>query len=190
MAADSAQPAGGGTPGKAALEEERRQLRPYRRFVGVVFALSIVAICAFVLRGIVRHLDRMPSIETFKKLESVDERALLACAEDLDRLSTRIRREAGKVLTELPAAREGGTDQWEAVASGFEQERLQIVARCRLDEPGGDAAAKDLHTAAEEIEALLRSYSLLYARHREDGQKSAVRAYDAYQRAVRALRSR
>jgi hypothetical protein len=170
-------------------EEERRQLRPYRRFVIILFVVVLVALCAFVLRGIIRTLDRLPSISTFQKLDSVDERALLACADDLDKLNLRTRREAGRVFTEIPGPK-STADGWEPIGNKLEQERLQIVARCRLDEAGEDPVAQDLHRAADEMEEVLRSYSLLYARHKEDGLKHAVQAEEAYRRALQALRSR
>lgn len=169
----------------AALSEEE-QNRPYRRFVRVVFFLAIAALCGVVLRGIVRHLDRLPSANTLARPAHVDVRALRACADDLERLEARTRKEAGRWYT-LPNPEPGG---WGAVGRQLEVERLSIVARCRLDEATEDPAARDLALAAEGIEGLLRSYSLLYNRLIEDGLRHAKESREAIERANAALKTR
>ncbi|MCC7381832.1 MAG: hypothetical protein IT384_08390 [Deltaproteobacteria bacterium] len=165
---------------------EEEQNRPYRRFVGVMFALAIAVLCGLVLRGIVRHLDRMPSSTQLDRPASVDTRALRACAEDLDRLAIQTRKLAGRAFTETPTD-EG---EWVRTQQGLELERLSIVARCHLDESSEDPVRQDLTLAAERIEGLLRSYSLLLARHREDGLKQADEMTQALERAAAALRTR
>jgi hypothetical protein len=169
-------------PRPAVSEEE--QNRPYRRFVGVMFALAIAALCGLVLRGIVRHLDRMPSPSALERPDHVDDRALRACAEDLDRLIGATRKAAGRAFA-APAA-----NTWPQAARELEMERISIVARCHLDEPTEDGVAQQLAAAAEGIEGSLRSYSLLYARHLEDGLKRSEEAHKAIESALEALRSR
>jgi hypothetical protein len=164
---------------------EEEQNRPYRRFVRIVFALAITLLCGLVLRGIVRHLDRLPSANAIERPATVDVRALRACAEDFDKLIGATRRAAGRAFAEPQ-----GKDGWRGVAHELEVERLSIVARCRLDESSDDPVVHDLGRAAEGIEGLLRSYSLLYARHFEDGEKAAGEAREALDRATSALKTR
>ncbi|MCK6550941.1 hypothetical protein L6R52_34205 [Myxococcota bacterium] len=169
--------------------EERKQLRPYRRLVGAIFAIAVVVACVLVFRGIIRHLDRLPSLEGLDKPKVVDVRALRACAEDLDRLELRIRTLAGQAFAELPV--EGAAQSpWDVHAKQLELERLSIVARCRLNEPTTDGAVADLEKAVGELEELLRSYSLLYARHKESGIPSSKEAREALRRALAALAAR
>lgn len=169
--------------------EERKQLRPYRRLVGAIFAVAVVVACVLVMRGIIRHLDRLPSLEGLAKPKVVDVRGLRACAEDLERLEVRIRTSAGLAFTELPV--DGAAESpWDVHAKALELERLQIVARCRLNEPTTDGAVADLEKAVGELEELLRAYSLLYARHEESGIPHAKEAREALRRALAALAAR
>lgn len=167
---------------------ERRANRPYRRFVGAVFALLLAIVATGVLRGIIQRLDRLPSVESFPGPERVDDRALLACAEDLGRLEARIRSTAGRSFARDPEA-EPRID-WPSEAALLETERLRLVARCRLHQTGGDAVVADLATAAERIEAQLRSYNLLFDRYADDGERSGADARGALRRARAALQSR
>lgn len=169
-------------------EEERRALRPYRRVVVVIFALAIAALSALVLRGIIRALDRLPSAAALHKPDEVDVRALRACAEDLERLEVRIRRAAGEALSRSPAAED--PPEWETTATGFELERLTLVARCHLDEASEEPAAQELAVAAAAVEGLLRAYGLLHARHRAEGLGHSREAQRALERAREALRAR
>lgn len=173
---------------RAEAAAEKRANRPYRRFVGAIFALLLLVIATGVLRGIIQRLDRLPSVETFLGPEQVDDRALGACAEDLTRLEARIR---------LAAARNFGRDMtmeqppdWRVEAPRLETERLRIVARCRLHEPAGDAVVADLATASDRLESMLRAYNLLFDRHVDDGERSSVEARSALRRAREALESR
>lgn len=167
---------------------ERRANRPYRRFVGGVFVLVLAVIATGVLRGIIQRLDRLPSVESFLGPERVDDRALLACAEDLGRLELRIRTTAGRSFARDPET-EPRVD-WPEEAAKLETERVRIVARCRLHESAGDAVVADLETASDRLEALLRSYNLLLARHEDDGERAATEARAALRRARSALDSR
>jgi hypothetical protein len=169
------------------IASEEEQNRPYRRFVRVVFFLAIAVLCGLVLRGIVRHLDRMPSAQALERPATVDVRALRACSEDLEKLEARTRKSASRAYGE---PRGTAAEIWAATARELELERLSIVARCRLDEANDDAASRDLARAAEAIEGLLRSYSLLFARHLEDGLKQADEARQAIERANAALKTR
>lgn len=174
-------------PSDAPRSEEERLNRPYRRFVRVVFFMAIIALCGGVLRGIIRHLDRMPSALTLERPSVVDVRALRACAEDLEKLEARARKSAGKAYSEpLP----GAAEAWSLLMRELEIERLSIVARCRLDEASEDPVVHDLALAAEGIEGLLRSYSLLFSRHLEDGLRKSRDAQEAVERANVVLRSR
>lgn len=143
--------------------EERRQLRPYRRFVLAVFGLTFVAMMGFMLRGIIRHLDRMPSIESFERLDTVDSRALRACAEDLLKLEIQIRTVAGTRLAAVdnpvPA---------EQIWENFERDRLTIVARCQLDDGRDDSAAQEVASGADALELLIRGFALLEERHTKE----------------------
>jgi hypothetical protein len=169
--------------------EERKQLRPYRRLVGLIFALAIAVVAVFVLRGIIRRLDRLPSVDALLKPTVVDVRALRACAEDLDKLEVRIRALAGRAFSELPPEGQRAAD-WQALSADVELERISIVARCRLHEPNEDPVVKDLEEAANHLEALMRSYGLLYGRHEDDGLLHSTDAKRALQRAGTALKSR
>lgn len=174
------------TPESPEQEAERRELRPYRRLVGGIFTVALAAMCAFILRGIIRTLDRMPSVENLVQPGAVDTRALRACAEDLDKLEARTRKEAGKAF----ASDGDEADAWEPIARALELERLQILARCHLHQASDDPVVHDLATAASGIEGQLRSYSLLYARHRGDGAPLSRETRSALERASAALRSR
>lgn len=169
-------------------EEERRHLRPYRRFLAVVLLIAISAFSWFVLDGIIRALDRLPSAAAMQRLEVVDDRALLACTEDLGKLELRVRQAASLLLAAAPAPTPP-TD-WESQADLLETRRLEIVARCRLDEPGSDAAQRALARAAAHIEQLLRSYSLLEARFAVEGRPAASEAARALQDARQTLEAR
>jgi hypothetical protein len=169
--------------------EERRQLRPYRRLVALIFTVALIVASVFVLRGIIRHLDRLPSVDAIHQPASVDLRALKACADDLEKLEARVRVLAGKAFAAVPVEGEKAAE-WQALAAGLELERVTIVARCRLHEPSSDVVVKDLETAANAIENLLRSYALIYGRHVEDGISQSVDARRALGRAMTALRAR
>lgn len=164
--------------------EEKKALRPYRRFVGVLFALTIVVLSVLILRGIIRSLDRLPSAESLHRPSHVDTRALRACAEDLEKLELRIRTVGAQALKEV-----AGPD-WSAQEQALEVERLTIVARCHLDQPTSDPAAQDLAVAAGAIERLLRTYGLLHARHVAEGQPLSKEAAEALARAISALKAR
>lgn len=190
---------GGGPPVRDREAEERHQLRPYRRLVMAIFSIVLVLICVLILRGIVRHLDRLPSVAAIAKPKVVDLRALRACAEDLERLEGRVRSAAGLVFAALPpdpraAAAGAGPNvspmTWDELARPLEVERIGIVARCRLNEPSEDVAVRDLEHAAGQIEELMRSYALLYARHLEGGLPHALDARSTLERAASALKAR
>lgn len=168
-------------------DEERRRNRPYRRFLGILFAIVVTAASVVVLRGIIRTLDRLPSAEGINRPKIVDVRALRACAEDLERLEGRVRRVARKALTETIT--EDAPD-WVALSQSLEVERLTIVARCRLDEPTHDPAADALRRAATAIEDLLRTYGLLYARFLSEGVPRSIEVHSAAKEALRQLDKR
>jgi hypothetical protein len=168
--------------------EERRANRPYRRFVGFVFATLLLVVTSGVLRGIIQRLDRLPQVETFLRPEHVDDRALRACADDFERLELKIRTVAGRSFARDPSL--DSAPNWKSEAPALETDRLRIVARCRLHEASGDAVLVDLSTAGDRIESMLRSYNLLFDRHRDDGEKASVEARAALNRAQEALRSR
>lgn len=169
--------------------EERRQLRPYRRLVGVLFTVAVSVAAVIILRGIIRHLDRMPTAGVPDKSTVVDVRALRACAEDLEKLEARVRQGASAAFGVLPAEDRAPAD-WESIAHPFEVDRLSIVARCHLEEPTTDTIVTDLEAASNEIEALIRSYALLYGRHSEDGLPHALEARRILKRAGAALSAR
>lgn len=165
--------------------EEKRQLVPYRRFVRVVFFILLTILCAFVLRGIIRSLDRMPSAT--RSSVTVDVRALRACAEDLASLERRLRLSAAELMGR-PGTEPAET--WQTFAGKLELERLAIVTRCNLDDPSPDPAVNDLRTAASEIEAMASSYGLLYDRLKADGREHSREATEAIRRAATALETR
>ncbi len=173
----------------AKRDEEGKALRPYRRFVRILFALAIVGFCAIILRGIIRTLDRLPSVERLDRLERVDDRALRACAEDLDKLEARVRVAGGEALSRAPEP-DVNEEAWKVTADAIEVDRLRIVARCRLEEAPSDPAAADLLAAAQAIEALIRSYHFLHARHVAEGLPESTQAREAIGRAVQTLESR
>jgi hypothetical protein len=169
-----------------AREEERRELRPYRRFVRAVFFILMGVLCAIVLRGIIRSLDRLPSASGVRPDGPVDVRALRACAEDLERLERRLRLGAGEILARDPETQE----PWQTMAQTFELERATIVARCNLDAGSDDPVVRDLRSAASAIEDLARSYTLVWERHKENGLPRSRDAIEALRRANEALRTR
>lgn len=168
-------------------EEERKKNRPYRRFVRVVFAIAVLVLGGLILRGIIRSLDRMPSPTGARPSGPVDVRALRACAEDLGKLEQRLRLAAGELLSRAP---EETTESWQTFVQPIELERMNIVARCNLDEPTSDPAVEDLKIAAGALEDLARSYALLYERHKEEGLKRARDARRALERANQTLKAR
>ena len=181
---------GAGPAVEAKETEEKKQLRPYRRFVGILFTIAVVVTSTVILRGIIRHLDRMPSVDESKKPAIVDVRALRACSEDLERLEARLLATAGTWLSQLPAEGESAPKEWEPLSRQFEIDRLGIVARCNLSDPSSDPAITDLQEASNELESVIRAYGLLYSRHLEDGLPHAVEARAALKRANTALSAR
>jgi hypothetical protein len=176
-------------PSEAAETEERKQLRPYRRLVGVIFTVAVVVAAVVILRGIIRHLDRMPSVDALSKPARVEVRALRACAEDLGKLEAIVRQNAGLLFSQVPAEDQAPVD-WEQISRPLEIERLGIVARCRLNEPSSDPAVGELEKASNEIDALIRAYALLYSRHLESALPHAIEARAALKRAGAALSAR
>lgn len=161
-------------------DEERRQLRPYRVFLALLIIVGLTALCGMVLRGIVNTLDRLPSTATMQRLDEVDVRALGACADDLVKLELRVReRVAETVASESDRP-------WEQSRQAFELERLQVVARCRLDEPGTDPATQELARAATAVESLVRTYTLLFERLNNERTAQDLEFKDAL-RSVRRL---
>lgn len=155
-------------------DEERRRFRPYRRFLAVLVLIGSLGLSGLILRGIVNTLDRLPSAETMDRLEVVDVRALRACAEDLERLELQARKVAARALER--------DEPWAPHAEALETERLRVVARCRLDEPGSDPAINELTRAANALEGVLRTYALAFERVQTEGgperdeMKAALRA--------------
>ena len=172
----------------AGLDEERRQLRPYRRFLALLLVVAIVGLCGLILRGIIRTLDRLPSAESMQRLEVVDTRALAACAEDLERLEARVRRAGADALGRAAPAE--APDDFDTVARGLETERLKVVARCRLDEPRGDPIITELAHAAAALERLLRAYALLVQRFGAEGRPDVQELREALDRARAQLQAR
>jgi hypothetical protein len=168
-------------------EDERRELRPYRRFVRIVFFVLMIILCTAVLRGIIRSLDRLPSPSGVRPDGPVDVRALRACAEDLERLERRVRIGAAELLASEP---EVEAEPWQSFAQSLEMERFTIVARCNLDGSSDDPVVRELRSAASAIEDVVRSYALLYERHRENGLPRSRDAAKALERANSALRTR
>ena len=145
-------------PGKS--QTEQQQLRPYRYAVAAILTLAFCALLGFVLNGIVRHLDRMPSVEQFTQPTSVDKRALKACAADLDKLEKKVRKEAAQLFQSI--SHDAHESRWQAL----ETSRLEIIARCKLNKPGSHLAHASLVLATEHIESQLRAFNLLYAKFR------------------------
>jgi hypothetical protein len=169
--------------------EEKRQLRPYRRLVGIIFTVAVVIASVVILRGIIRHLDRMPTVDALSKPAVVDVRALRACAEDLGKLEVSVRQSAGALISQVPLDEKPAGD-WESLSRQLEIDRLGIVARCRLNEPSDDAVVSDLETASSELDALIRAYALLYSRHVGSGLPHAIEARAALKRANAAISAR
>ena len=168
-------------------DDERQNNRPYRRLLTALFVLIITVLCLLTFRGIVRTLDRLPSIDRLHRPDRVDKRALAACAEDLLRVEQKTRALAARALTEPPNVR---LEPWAGRTHAIELDRLRIVARCRLTEPSDDPVVQDLALAATAVEALLRTYGLLYDRYRAEGRPSSREAAEAILRARRALKTR
>lgn len=169
-------------------EDERRKNRPYRRLLTSLFVLAAAILCALTLRGIIRTLDRLPSVDRLHQPDQVDTRALIACADDLMKLEAATRRLAARALTETNPT--GPLVPWAEHTRALEIERLSVVARCRLSEPADDPAVRDLARAASALEALMRSYGLLYDRFRAEGHASHRDAVRAISSARAALKTR
>lgn len=169
-------------PGQSKTEQQ--QLRPYRYVVAAILALAFFCLVGFVVNGIVKHLDRLPSVDQFTEPKSVDKRALIACATDLKKLDSRIRKEAAKLFqSEL-------RDPHEALWQALEKSRLEIIARCKLNKPGSHAAHASLVAATEHIESQLRAFHLLYSKHlRESGDYSS-QAQEEIQKALQTLKTK
>ena len=165
---------------------EKRANRPYRRFVGVIFALTITILSILILRGIIRSIDRMPTADALSRPGHVDTRALRACAEDLEKLEAKIRLAGSTALGKA----EDTDPPWPATEQALEVERLHIVARCHLESGEDDPAVQDLATASSAIERLIRNYGLLHARHLSEGMSISAEAKEALLRANTALKSR
>ena len=167
-------------------DEERKQFRPYRNFVRVVLFTAIAVLWSFMLRGIIGHLDRMPSADQFDRPGEVDVRALRACGDDLIKLEIAIRKLAAKRLTRLPPYPEAAEDPWDAL----DRTRLQVVARCHLDRQSDDPAHQKLHDAAHEIERLIRAYALAEDRHENEVVGHSTDALEAVSSAHSILKTR
>ena len=165
-------------------DEEKRQLRPYRYLVFLLFWLAVTSLCGLLIRGVIRHLDRMPSVATFASLDAVDERALLACGEDLRKLEVEVRARFAKLITGPPQA--SNDAPWDAL----ERRRLEIVARCRLSELGDDPLATALNTAAGEIERLIRGFALMFERYDNEVRGHSSEAQGHLERARSIVKSR
>lgn len=168
-------------------DDERRKNRPYRRLLTALFVIIVSVLCLLTLRGIVRTLDRLPSVDRLHQPEQVDARALAACAEDLLRLEEQTRTLAARALTEPAHA---PREPWAERTRELEVERLRITARCRLSEASDDTLVNDLAQAASAVEALTRTYGLLYDRYRTEGQPRSLEAAEALSRARAALKER
>ena len=144
---------------------EQQQLRPYRYIVGAFLAVIFAVLIIFLVNGIVKHLDRLPSVEQYRQLQTVDGRALKACALDLKQLELKIRTQAGKILSQSKA------DPHEQIWQSFEEQRLKIVARCKLNQESSDLAHISLAKSAELVESELRSFHLLLAKFNRESQE-------------------
>ncbi|MEE2901865.1 MAG: hypothetical protein VYC39_06020 [Myxococcota bacterium] len=148
-------------------KSEQQQLRPYRYVVGVFLAIIFAILMTFLVNGIVRHLDRLPSVEQYRQLQTVDSRALKACGLDLQQLEINIRNQAGKILSQPKAGAH------EEVWQSFEEKRLKIVARCKLNQESLDPAHVSLAKSAELVESELRSFHLLLAKFNRESKEYA-----------------
>ena len=146
---------------------EQQQLRPYRYIVGAFLAVIFAVLITFLVNGIVKHLDRLPSVDQYRQLQTVDSRALKACALDLKQLELQIRNQAGKILSQPKA---GAHEQ---VWQSFEEQRLKIVARCKLNQESSDPAHISLAKSAELVESELRSFHLLLAKFNRESKEYA-----------------
>jgi hypothetical protein len=171
---------------KAHVDEEKKALRPYRRLVIGLFVVIALSLVINVVRGITQHLDRLPSVDTHAgpRTGVVDVRALMACRVDLERLESRIRSAAGTYLSASPEQRRKHPS-WESVADDMERERVEIVNRCNLEEAGSETLARSLSVAADAIENLLRSYTLLYARFVDTALEQSAEAQQSLRAANR-----
>jgi hypothetical protein len=163
-------------------KSEQQQLRPYRRLVTTVFVLGVIALFAFVGRGIIGHLDRMPSVDQFAQPDFVDHRALKACAEDLNKLERLVRKEAAILFTSI------GPTPHEPVWQSLKKDRLKIIARCMLNEDGTHPAHHSLQVAAENIESQIRSFYLLYEKHQIESAEYSSQSREAIREALEHLK--
>lgn len=171
------------------VEEERRALRPYRRLVFAIFAIFVVVSSVLVLRGIVRHLDRLPALAPSETPKKLDARALRACSEDLSRLESTFRKEAGPLFGAPFVSRETALRRWDVLTSQVELERIAIVVRCALNGPPIDRASTHLAEAATRLEDAIREHTLLFQRHVNSSQARARETRRALQRAEHALQN-
>ncbi len=170
-------------------QEDRRQYRPYRRFVAGIFGVCTVLLCGVILVGIINSLDRLPSVHGLRSPEVVDTRALRACSDDLAKLKKLVQKGAGRLFSGGQAAMDP-LQEWKSFADPIELERLKIVARCKLHDSGDDPAANSLLQAATALESLLRAYALAHARYREGGLPRALETEKALKKADALLKER
>ncbi len=178
-------------PEQAAAEqqEDRRQYRPYRRFVAAIFGVCTVLLCGVILVGIINSLDRLPSVHGLRCPDIVDTRPLRACSDDLSKLKNVIQKGAGRLFSGGQAAMDP-LKEWKEFADPIELERLKIVARCKLHDSSDDPAANSLLQAATSLESLLRAYALAHARYRESGLPRALETEKALKNAEALLKER
>ena len=166
----------------AERKNEQQQLRPYRFVVAGFLTINFCLLLGFVLNGIVKHLDRMPSVDQFAQPQSVDNRALKACTIDLQKLEVRIRKEAAR-LFESPNPVTG-----EPIWQNLEKARLEIMARCKLTTPDSHPAHASLVNATEQIESQIRAFNLLYAKHLKESSDYSGVAQKELEEALKAIK--
>lgn len=176
-----------------ATAREERALRPYRRFVAFFFVALVTAVTGLTLRGIIRHLDRLPSRPDAASAVVLDARALRACTDDLELLERATRQEAGRALARSVNAQEAMD-----LVDAWRRRLADIKHRCRLDDSSGTAsgataaaaaAHQSLVRSAELIDDLVRELGLLLERHVATTGPTARAAQQSLRQALRALKT-
>jgi len=167
-----------------AREQERQQLRPYRRLVTALFTIGVMGLCGFMGRGIIHHLDRMPSADQFTQPSAIGHRALQACAEDLSRLERQTRGSLSNLF------KHNRRTPHESVWQKLEHDRLRIIARCKLNHEWNPPlpAVSSLKTAADNIQSQIRSFHLLYSKYQRESAEYSTQSKHSIREATELLK--
>lgn len=153
--------------------EQKRALRPYRRLVFGAFFLFLGIAGALVLRGIIRHLDRLPAPEPHRKELRLDARALSACLDDLKKLHLGFKKGTATRFVETYESPTEARLKWTAFQTETEQKLIKMTSRCQGGDPE-DPLGHAYLRADQAFADLIRMYSLLFERFVQEGVEAEI----------------